>query len=321
MRRGIRWYVTGNLMVVGAILGAVLFWQAVEAPHRPVESGAETPATPTPDSTMPALSAQADSPLPTATSTPESTKAPPTPPTAVAGAQLVPPSSQLTVRVPILMYHRIDRLPANPDALRVSLSIAPADFDSQVHFLKERGFTSLTLTEVYEALQGKRTLPPKPVALTFDDGYADNYANAFPILKKYGFLGTFFVLTDVAGTGEYMSWDQLEEMAAAGMKIEVHGRAHLDVSRMTTGQVASQVQGARDAIRARLGVESRFYSYPSGKYNESVIDVVKTSGFLAAVTVNYGSDHTLQKAFELKRVRIDGRESFAVFARKVGENP
>ncbi|MDO8671745.1 MAG: polysaccharide deacetylase family protein, partial [Dehalococcoidia bacterium] len=135
------------------------------------------------------------------------------------------------------------------------------------------------------------------------------------------FLGTFFVLTDVTGTGEYMNWDQLKEMSLAGMKIEVHGRTHLDLTKMTAAQMTSQVKGAREAIQTRLGADSKFYSYPSGRYNDDVIGHVKSNGFLAAVTVNHGTEHTVQKAFELKRVRIDGRDGFSVFARKLGESP
>ncbi|MDO8672952.1 MAG: polysaccharide deacetylase family protein [Dehalococcoidia bacterium] len=312
MRRGVSWYVTGNLAVIVVVLGVFFFWQAAEAPRR-VESETEIPAIESPEPQVQVLSEQTKETTVAVTTTAGTNKVLASPP--------VTASNQLTVRVPILMYHRIDRLPPDADASRTSLSIIPTDFDTQIRFLKDRGFTSLSLADVYDALQGKRTLPAKPVVLTFDDGYADNYANAFPILKRYSFLGTFFVLTDVTGTGEYMNWDQLKEMSLAGMKIEVHGRTHSDVTRMTAAQVINQLKGAREALQARLGLDARFYAYPSGRYNDEVIDIVKANGFLAAVTVNYGTEQTLQKAFELKRVRIDGRDGFSVFARKLGEIP
>lgn len=314
----LRWFVTSNVVLVGLLLAIVLFWHAVEAPQRVAESGEKTPVNQTGAALVETVAAQVEvvevavapvGVVSTPVVVPPVAEVPPT------------PSNQLVVRVPILMYHRIDWLPANPDALRRSLSITPSEFDSQVRFLKERGFTAVTLADVYEALQGKRKLPPKPVVLTFDDGYVDNYANAFPVLKRYGFSGTFFVLTDVAGTGEYMSWEQLKEMHAAGMKIESHGRTHLDLAKLSSAGMSSQIKGARDAIEARLGATPRFYAYPSGSYNRDVIETVKTNGYLAAVTTVYGTDHTLQKAYELKRVRVDGRESFAAFARKVGETP
>src|SRR5260221_14182040 len=99
------------------------------------------------------------------------------------------------VHVPILMYHYISTPPANSDKYRVDLSVTPDNFRHQMMWLKQKGYTTITPDDLYDALRHGKKLPNLPVLLTFDDGYEDAYTNALPILSEFGFTGTFNIVT------------------------------------------------------------------------------------------------------------------------------
>ena len=104
-----------------------------------------------------------------------------------------PDTGEDSPQILVLNYHKVS------DEF-LSLAVAPADFDWQMRYLKEHGYHAITPDELYDAIEGTGALPDKPVLITFDDGYQDNYDNAYPILKKYGLKGTVFVVTSFMGT-------------------------------------------------------------------------------------------------------------------------
>jgi peptidoglycan/xylan/chitin deacetylase (PgdA/CDA1 family) len=214
------------------------------------------------------------------------------------------------------MYHYISVPPNGSDTYRVGLSVPPDNFKAQMQWLKDNGYQTISLTELTYALNiGWPPLPDKPVILTFDDGYEDNYTAAFPVLKQFGFTGTFFILTDVTDRQEpgYLTWAQIKEMHDAGMSIELHGREHLDMNGRDRGWLIAALQGGSQAIQKNLGYQPRFLAYPTGKYDELTIQVANESGFWAAVTTKYGSLQEKSKLYELERFRIANDTALAVF--------
>ncbi|MBQ3971791.1 MAG: polysaccharide deacetylase family protein, partial [Selenomonadaceae bacterium] len=128
--------------------------------------------------------------------------------------------SENGTKVMVLNYHKVDDLD-------ISLSVRPKDFDDQMRYLKENGYHTITPDEFYESLAGNFELPENPVLITFDDGYEDNYRNAYPILRKYDFKATIFVISSFLGTKEhYFTWDQAREMAENGISIQSHTVDH-----------------------------------------------------------------------------------------------
>jgi peptidoglycan/xylan/chitin deacetylase (PgdA/CDA1 family) len=224
-------------------------------------------------------------------------------------------------RVPILMYHYISVPPPNADKYRLDLSVTPKNFEAQLKYLAENGFTTISLYELHAYLSSGRPLPPKPVVLTFDDGYIDNYTEAFPLLKKYRMTGTFFVVSEFASSTNpaYMRWHHIKEMSDAGMSIESHSRAHTDL-RTRRGDFQGLVWDTLpvlDQIEKVTGKRPRFFCYPFGKYDGAVIRMLKSEFMLGAVTTDYGKTHTLANAFTWDRVRIHGSTSVAGFAELV----
>lgn len=204
------------------------------------------------------------------------------------------------VRIPILMYHSISD--ANPDN---SLLVPPAMFKNQMDWLKNNGFTTMTMDEVVDAMNTGK-VPKKPVVVSFDDGYVDNYTSAYPVLKENNMKGVFFVITDYMGetAGGSMSIDMLKEMKEAGMEIESHTSNHLELNSLSREDAYASIKNGQDFLKNVIGVESKYLCYPVGRYNDTTIEIEKELGIKAAVTTQGGISTISDGFYQLKRVRI-----------------
>jgi peptidoglycan/xylan/chitin deacetylase (PgdA/CDA1 family) len=236
-------------------------------------------------------------------------------PTAAPGP--TPDGTARTLRVPILMYHYISNPPAGADIYRRDLSVPPDRFESHLAYLRDAGYHAITLDDLLYALEEGRPLPDKPIVLTFDDGYADNYTNAFPLLTKYGFTGHFFLITDFINEGrlQYMTWPQIEEMAAAGQRFGSHSRDHPDLRGKSVDYLVWQALGGQEAIEAHLGYHPRWIAYPSGAYDDRTIAVYKSANYWGGLTTQQGATQSSSHPFELNRVRVRGTYSADDLAR------
>jgi peptidoglycan/xylan/chitin deacetylase (PgdA/CDA1 family) len=229
-----------------------------------------------------------------------------------------------TADVPILMYHYISAPPTANDRLRYSLSVNPAMFEAQLQALQEHGFSTVTLRDLYQHLATGQPLPQRPIVLTFDDGYLDNYLNAFPLLKKYGMTGTFFVLTGRADAGDpaYLSWDMIQELSNAGMDIQLHAREHYDLRNRSYEWLVFNLIGGRQSIEGHTGRPVNFIAYTSGKYDAGLLSFLRQTNFWAAVTTHQGRQHTLNEPLLWTRVRISGQLRLSDFAKllKINSN-
>jgi peptidoglycan/xylan/chitin deacetylase (PgdA/CDA1 family) len=138
----------------------------------------------------------------------------------------------------------------------------------------------------------------------------------FPLLLEYGLTATFFVLATPAHYEweGYLTWSQMKEMADAGMEIQGHGRDHVDLRGRSYDYLVYQVLGIREAIEHHIGRPAEFFCYPSGQYDSSVVAVLKSAGFLGAVTTEWGETHTRAGLFVMPRIRIRGSTTVGVFA-------
>jgi peptidoglycan/xylan/chitin deacetylase (PgdA/CDA1 family) len=186
--------------------------------------------------------------------------------------------------------------------------VTPACFESHLRYLQEAGYTVITLDDLLYALALGEPLPDKPVILTFDDGYEDNYTYAFPLLEQYGTTGTFFIITDFINQARpgYMTWPQIEAMAAAGQRFGSHSRDHPDLAGQSVDYLVWQALGGKETIEEHLGYHPRWIAYPAGSYDAQTIAVYGSAGYWGGVTTQQGATHTLDGIFELKRVRVRG---------------
>lgn len=258
----------------------------------PVES--ETVTVPTPP--------VGDAPLPVAAVVPTPVPLPP---------DLVADGVQRTLKVPILMYHYLSAPPADADIYRKDLSVAPDLFNAQLDRIQSEGYTTISLYDLVDALTVGRSLPEKPLVITFDDGYRDNYENAFPALQAHGMKATFFVVMDFinAQRPEYMTWDMLREMHNAGMSVEAHGVDHTSLKKRTRDDLVFQALRCYESLQNELGQRARFISYPAGQYDDTTIDVFRSAGYWAGITTLQGATQASDDLFELRRVRVRGTTS------------
>ncbi len=220
------------------------------------------------------------------------------------------------IGVPILMYHYISIPPDEEDVYRVDLSVRPEDFRDQMRYLAAAGYTPISLYDLNLALRWGTPLPPRPVVLTFDDGYRDAYEQAFPILQEFGFTATFFVITARLDAGDpaHMSWAQAEDMAAAGMSIESHTKEHPNLIGRDSDFLLYQITGSLESIAAHTGQPARFFCYPAGRWDEAVLEALRAQGVWAAVVTEGGVDHTTDGLLLLRRVRVSGETDLSTFA-------
>ncbi|MFN8539887.1 MAG: polysaccharide deacetylase family protein [Thermomicrobiales bacterium] len=233
-----------------------------------------------------------------------------------------PPPATYTPRgttvIPILMYHYVRTVTDPSDTVGINLSVTPEKFAAQMQYLADNGYTTLTMAEVYAILAGAQPLPPKPVALTFDDGYRDFYTAAWPVLKKHNFKATSYIITSVIGWEQYMTWAMLQELDATGqVEIGSHTRTHPDLRGMTKEKRWDEIIGSKAILEEGLGHPVVSFCYPAGYYNADALADVKRAGYQTAVTTAYGIKQNVQGAFEMPRVRVNGPDSLSVWAGKL----
>ena len=211
-----------------------------------------------------------------------------------------------TLRVPILMYHYVSVPPEGADKYRTDLSVSPEQFRQQMKYLSENGYDTIDLYDLSRAVTNKQELPPKSVIITLDDGYRDNYENAFPILQEFGLEATFFLATDFIDRGlpGYMTWEMIREMADAGMRFEPHSKTHPDLTGQDREYVIYQILGSMETIEAQIGSRPRYFAYPSGRYDEQVLEIMEELDFWGAVSTDGGAWHGFEDRYEWTRLRI-----------------
>jgi len=200
--------------------------------------------------------------------------------------------------VPILMYHVIGEpagMVAYPD-----LYLSVEDFEEQVAWLDENGYTPVTLIQVQDAWYDDATLPEKPIVLSFDDGYLGQYLDAMPILKKYGWAGQL----NLKAEGSDLSSKQVKKMIRAGWEIASHTITHPDLPSISAEQLESELVDSKKMLEKDLGIEIINFCYPAGQYDDAVVAAVESAGYRGATTVDPGLAER-SEPFTLKRIRID----------------
>jgi peptidoglycan/xylan/chitin deacetylase (PgdA/CDA1 family) len=230
--------------------------------------------------------------------------------------------------VPILMYHLIGP-PDRPENER--LAVATEDFAAQMSYLDCAGFTPITVQQLFDAFGGT-ALPAKPVVLTFDDGWAGQYENGFPVLEAHGFVASFAITTGfIDAGGPYMTWAQIKEMSDAGMEMISHTVSHVDLGTSDDATVLDQIASSRATLQEQTGQTVDYFVYPAGEPFRSgsaerqaqVVQMLKNAGYKGALLANgvYGGQSP-EAPFELNRVRVEGGEDLSTFAGSVyGPSP
>lgn len=200
--------------------------------------------------------------------------------------------------VSVMNYHAVN------DINHSSLVVTTSDFRDDMKYLANNGYTSITMDELYNYLVHNESLPDKPVLITFDDGYTDNYTNAFPILKEYHMQATLFMIGDAIGTDRFLSAEQLKEMDANGFHIEAHTYSHKRLTNLDDMTLQADLAKSRTVLESLLQRPIRYLAYPQGFDNELVQQRTKDAGYLMAFTVAPGTVKPGDNLFALNRLSI-----------------
>jgi len=230
------------------------------------------------------------------------------------------------IKLPILMYHHVGLMPVGiHDPLRAGLTVSPENFETQVKWLHDQNYVSISLNDLYLYSQKQKQLPKKAVIFTFDDGYDDVFNYAIPILQKYGYSGSFGIITDFVGTHEgtntYATWSQIAQAKDTGEEIVCHTQNHFDGSnpKFTAEYVYGNLTGCQQTLIEHLQSAPPYLIYPYGHYTPAYIEQAKKAGFVLALTVHEGQWLNLENLFELPRIRVNGGESLEEFIKILTE--
>ena len=209
--------------------------------------------------------------------------------------------------VPILMYHVV-KAPAagTPQA---ELWVPARTFRETVAALKKAGYAGVTMEQVHRAWSGGPGLPPKPVVVSFDDGYLSHYESAMPILREAGWPGVLNLKTgNIDPKGGIAPW-QVKALVAAGWEIGAHTVTHADVTTLDAAGLDREIAGSKKELERQFGVEVNTFCYPAGKYDAEAEQAVKRAGFTTATTVEPGIASPKDNQLLLPRVRVNGSDS------------
>jgi peptidoglycan/xylan/chitin deacetylase (PgdA/CDA1 family) len=218
---------------------------------------------------------------------------------ALAAAYREPVDSE--IRFPIFNYHHVSPLPTNASADRVTFTVTPGMLEQQLKYLKEHGYRSVPLDVLTKYFDRGTPIPPKAVALTFDDGWRDQHEYAFPLLKKYGFTATFFVPVMWIGHPKVMPWSELREMADAGMTIGTHGAKHLHFDQIGEPLLKKEIVDSKLEMEKYLGQPVLDIAYPGGHWTTQAIAVVRSAGYEVALGVEHDIIQSQAHRYDVRR--------------------
>jgi peptidoglycan/xylan/chitin deacetylase (PgdA/CDA1 family) len=224
--------------------------------------------------------------------------------------------------VPVLMYHRVDTITIDRN------TVLTEEFARQMKFLKTAGYTTIKMETLYQYLKGQAALPAKPVLLTFDDGYEDNYVHVLPLLKEYNFTAIVFPV--VKWLGQYgtwkkmsererlMSWEQLAHWRDKGMEIGAHTVNHLNLRKVTDECLEYELSESKRVLEDKLDIKADYFCYPYGALNEKVKRYVKKAGYKAALAIFEDTNLCGQQdLYALQRVAVSSRTPLSEYKLKV----
>ncbi|MHB1153342.1 MAG: polysaccharide deacetylase family protein [Eubacteriales bacterium] len=208
--------------------------------------------------------------------------------------------------VPILMYHAIEEKPWGME----QLFVRDSEFEKQIKYLSDNGYTPILFDDLenYESYKN-------PVIITFDDGYRDNYYNAYPILKKYNFKAVVFLIVNCLNSPEYLSKEQISEMKDI-ISFQSHTLNHFLLTKINNKALETECLSSKSIIEELTGVQVNVLSYPYGKYSQAVIETV--SGYYDyAVTTKSGYYDKTNDNYKIKRIRIQRSDTLKSFINKL----
>ncbi|MDD6274798.1 MAG: polysaccharide deacetylase family protein [Clostridiaceae bacterium] len=221
-----------------------------------------------------------------------------------AGREVVPED----VKVPVLMYHAV----SDNTWGAADLFVSPSEMEKQLAYLQENGYTTITFEDLPRIDEIE-----KPILLTFDDGYRDNYTELFPLLQKYEAKATVFVITDAIGNDLYLTADMIAEMSESGLvSIQSHTDTHPDLSTLNETDTRREMADSQLKLMRITGKQPFVLCYPTGKYSDTTLKALGDY-YVYGLKMNGGMHNTSDDPFRINRIYISRYTDLTAFASKI----
>jgi len=218
-------------------------------------------------------------------------------------------------RLTILTYHSIND-EINPDE-----TVTPEEFEKQLQYIKEN-YKVISLEDAVEYLQTDIKKISDSIVITFDDGYSDNYHNAYPLLKKHNFPATIFLISDLIDDkgGKYLSQSQIHEMMDNNISFGSHTISHRILTGLRNEEIIGEIRDSKDILESQLGNKINSFAYPVGTradFDDTTVGIVKEYKYTYACSNVYGMNDENSDIFALKRIGIETTDCFFLFKQKL----
>lgn len=229
------------------------------------------------------------------------------------------------MNIPILMYHQLQEQKASIS----ELSVTTKSFLRQMQWLKKKGYDSISVEQLSKALNHQFSLPPKPVIITFDDGYQNVWDLAKPVLDRVGFTATVFLVPQAIG--QYNIWDEnksipiwpcldklrCRQLLESGWELGAHGWSHQSLPGLEPEALKQEIAGAKQALEQQFDRPISVFCYPFGAWDQKVKECVIKSGYTTACAISPGTKSVTEDPWALRRIYIKSSDHLSDFKRKV----
>ncbi|ADL50397.1 polysaccharide deacetylase family protein [Clostridium cellulovorans] len=213
--------------------------------------------------------------------------------------------------IPVLMYHSIATQAGN------QLRVPVENFKEQMDYLKNNGYETLTPEEYYSAMTTGKAKYEKPILVTFDDGYDDNYSAAFPILKQNNQKAVIFMIISYIDKAGFLNAAQIKEMSEKGVYFQSHTVNHVELNGISYEEQVKEMKDSKNALDSMLKQNTKFLCYPVGRYNDDTLKALKDTGYTMAFTTKPGLSSKEQGLEQLLRVRINASTTIDEFKKLI----
>jgi len=220
-------------------------------------------------------------------------------------------------RVPVLMYHYLGTPGDESDE---PYYVSGGRFDKQMHLLWSRGYQSVGMKDLVAACRNGKRLPAKPFVITFDDGHQSFHGTGVPVLEKYGFSATMFLITSRIGNKGYLDWPEIIELSERNIDFESHGVMHSILTRIDSSEAETEIIRSKEILEDRLGREVCGYAYRGGHFNENIKSMIRSAGYHYAVCSRQGLNDPAADLFEVKRRSVKESDNASRFWKKISPN-
>jgi peptidoglycan/xylan/chitin deacetylase (PgdA/CDA1 family) len=220
------------------------------------------------------------------------------------------------VKVPIVIYHSVRPYIKGESVEQDRYDVTPELFMKQVQYLKDNGYTTISFEMLANYFDMGKTLPTKPIILSFDDSWKNQYLYAFPVLKKEKMTGTFFVFTNSLNRKNHLRWDDVREMQKAGMEIGSHTKFHPYLDNIKDPAVLEkEIAGSKSILEESLDTTTIAFAYPFGEHGTTTINEVKKAGYRIARAIRGGNMQAIEDRYILRGFIVS--DDFEEFVRTI----